>query len=56
MKQQICHEKELINILYVNHSLISDSDKRIRSLALDFYEMVVDSGFALIWNEIFGIE
>ncbi len=34
----------LCNILCV----ISDSTKTIRLLALDFYEVIVDSGFALI--------
>ena len=28
--------------------LISDSTKRIRLVALDFYEVIADSGFALI--------
>ena len=34
----------LLNISY----LIFDSTKTIRLLALNFYEMIVDSGFALI--------
>ena len=34
----------LCNIL----CFISDSTKTIRSLALDFYEGIVDSGFALV--------
>ena len=34
--------------LYKILCLISDSTKTIRLLALDFYEAIVDSGFALI--------
>ena len=37
-----------INFLLLNICLIFDSTKTIRLLALDFYEMVADSGFALI--------
>ncbi len=34
--------------LYKILCLVSDSTKTIRLLALNFYEVIVDSGFALI--------
>ena len=36
------------SIFLLNICLIFDSTKTIRLLALDFHEMIVDSGFALI--------
>ena len=41
-------------MLNVSH-LISDSTKTIRLFALDFHEMIVDSGFALINYQLIEI-
>ena len=54
---EISFESNCLNFFFLNIScLIFDSTKTIGLLALDFYEMIVDSGIALINYHLRNLE